>query len=57
MQLVKLGADLQAVVREYDTRTLPQGNILVHQDIGCALRGELSNSDGEHVGPTTEAIG
>ena len=30
---------------------------MVHQDIGCTLRGELSGSDGEHVGPTTEAIG
>ena len=35
----------------------PQGDVLVHQDIGCSLRGELSGSDGEHVGPTTEAIG
>ena len=25
--------------------------------IGCTLHGELSGSDGEHVGPTTEAIG
>ena len=30
---------------------------MVHQEIGCTLRGELSGSDGEHVGPTTEAIG
>ena len=29
---------------------------MVHQDIVCTLRGELSGSDGEHVGPTTEAI-
>ena len=29
---------------------------MVHQDIGCCLRGALSGSDGEHVGPTTEAI-
>ena len=31
--------------------------MLVHQDIGCTLRGELCGSGGEHVGPTTEAIG
>ena len=30
---------------------------MVHQDIVCTLRGELSGSDGEHVGPTTGAIG
>ena len=30
---------------------------MVHQDIGGTLRGELSSSDGEHVSPTTEAIG
>ena len=34
-----------------------KGDVLVHQDIGCTLRGELSGSDGEHIGPTTEAIG
>ena len=31
--------------------------LLVHQDIGSTLRGELSGTDGEHVGPTTEVIG
>ena len=31
-------------------RAPPQEDVLVHQDIGCALRGE-------HVGPTTEAVG
>ena len=55
--LWKLGAELQSVVREYGARAPPQGDVLVHQDIGCTLRGELSGSDGEHVGPTTEAIG
>ena len=38
-------------------RAPPQGDVLVHQDIGCTLRDELSGSDGKHVGPTTEAIG
>ena len=54
--LRNLGAELQSVVREYGARVPPQGDVLVHQDNGCALRGELSVSDGEHVGPT-EAIG
>ena len=40
-----------------ETQTLQQGDVLVHQDIGCALRGDLIGTDGEHVGPTTEAIG
>ena len=48
---------MQSVVREYGARAPPQGDVLVHQDIGCTLRGELSGSDGEHAGPTTEAIG
>ena len=37
---------------EYGAREPPQGDVLVHQDIGCTLRGELSGSDEEHVGPT-----
>ena len=32
-------------------------DVLVHQDIGCTLHGELTGSDGKHVDPTTEAIG
>ena len=55
--LRKLGVELQAVVREYGARVPQQGNVLVHQDIRCTFRGELSGSDGEHVGSTTEAIG
>ena len=30
---------------------------MVHQKIGCTLRGELSGTDRERVGPTTESIG
>ena len=52
-----LGAELQAVIQDYGARERPKGDLLVHQDIGCTLRGERSGSDGEHVGPTTEAIG
>ena len=48
---------MQAVAQEYGARAPPQRDALVHQDIGCTLRGELSGSDGEHVGPTTETIG
>ena len=55
--LRKLGAELRSVVREYGARAPPQGDVLVHQDIGCTLRGELSGSDGEHVVPTIGAIG
>ena len=55
--LRKLGVELQSVVREYGARAPPQGDVSVHQHIGCTLRGELSGSDGKHVGPTTEAIG
>ena len=54
---LKLGAQVQAVVREYGARAPPQGNVLVHQDIGCTLRGELSGNKEEHVRSTTEAIG
>ena len=54
--MLKLGAELQSVVRGYGARAPRQGDVLVHQDIGCTLRGELSGSDEEHVGPTTEAI-
>ena len=49
--LRNLGAELQSVVREYGARAPPQGDVLVHQDIGYTLRGELSGSDGERVGP------
>ena len=38
-------------------RAPPQGDVLVHEDIGYTPRGERSGSEGEHVGPTTEAIG
>ena len=55
--LRKLGEELQSVVREYGARAPPQVDVLVYQDIGCTLHGELSGSDGERVGPTTEAIG
>ena len=34
-----------------------KGMYFVDQDIGRALRGTLSGSDGEHIGPTTETIG
>ena len=42
---------------EYGARAPPQEDVLVHQDIGCTFRGELRGSDGEHLGPITEAIG
>ena len=48
---------MQAVVREYGARAPPQEDVLVHHNIGCTLRGELSGSDGDYIGPTTEAIG
>ena len=34
-----------------------KGMYFVDQDIGRALCGTLSGSDGEHIGPTTETIG
>ena len=48
--VLKAAISLEKVGGGYRITTL-------HQDICCALRGELSGSDGEHVGPTTEAIG
>ena len=36
--LRNLGAELQSVVREYGARVPPQGDVLVHHDICCALR-------------------
>ena len=44
--LRKFGAELQSVVREYGARAPAQGVSLVHQEICCTLRGELSGSDG-----------
>ena len=55
--LRKLGAELQAVVREYGARATPQRNLLVDEGIGRTLSGILSGSDGEHVGPTIETNG
>ena len=47
---------MQSVVRENGARAPQQGDVLVHQVIGCNLRGVLIGCDEEHVGPTTEAI-
>ena len=55
--LCKLGAELQAVIREYGARTPPSGNVFVDQNIGRTLIGKLSGSDGEHICPKTETIG
>ena len=55
--LRKLGAELQAVVREYGARATPQRNLLVDEKIGRTLSGIFSGSDGEHVGPTIETNG
>ena len=55
--MCKLGVELQGVFQTYGARASPQEDLLVHQDVGCTLRGELSGNDGEHIGPTTETIG
>ena len=43
--LQKLGVELQSVVPEYGVRAPPQGDVMVHQGIGCTLCLELGDSD------------
>ena len=54
--LSKLGAELQAVVQDL-VRGHPPKRMWWFTRILEYLRGELSGSNGEHVGPMTEAIG
>ena len=45
----KLGAELEAVVREDDTWTLPKGDIPVDKDVGRAFSFKFSGGDGEQT--------
>ena len=44
-------------MQEYGAWAPPERNVLVDQNVGGALSGELWGSDGEHIGPTTETVG
>ena len=52
----KLGAELEAVVREDAARAPPERNIPVDENVSRALSGELCRSDGVHVGSAAETI-
>ena len=52
----KLGAELEAVIREDAARTTPEGNIPVDENVGRALIGERCRSNGVHVGSAAETI-
>ena len=53
----KLGAELEAVVRENDTWTTPKGNVPVDKDVGRAFSCTFSGGDGELVSTTAKAVG
>ena len=53
----KLGAELEAVVREDATWTPPKGNVPVDKDVRRALSCKFSGGDGEHVRTTGKAVG
>ena len=53
----KLGAELEAVVREDATRAPPKGNEGVDKNVGRALRCKFSGGDGEHVHTTAKTVG
>ena len=44
-------------MREHGAWAPPEGNVLVDQNVGSTLSGELGGSDGEYIGPTTETVG
>ena len=52
----KLGAELEAVVREEAPWVSPEGNIPADENGSRALSGELSRCDWERVGSAAETI-
>ena len=52
----KLGADLEAVVRDIVAWASPEGDIPVDGNASRAPSGELSRCDCEHVGSAAEAM-